>query len=291
MYDLALSVAACLRAGTDVDVAWLADPGGLPADPTDAVALTPGGGRIGSLLGGALDGQLAELAGRALGSGRLVSLSVSDVDALVAGLPGGGQVRCLVVPARELPADLWDALLARRPVWLSTRVDGDRVLGTELGEPDADTPSDSVEGTTVTTLTTVLRPVPTLLVVGTGEIAEALAVAATPLGWRVELTNDPATATGTVARLSPLDALVVAAHDLELAGTVLAAALGSDAGYVGAVGGRRMQAARADWLAYRGHTDRGRIHAPAGLDIGADAPAEVAIAILAEALAVLRRSP
>ena len=78
---------------------------------------------------------------------------------------------------------------------------------------------------------------------------------------------------------------MVAAHDLELAGSALAAALETDVGYIGALGGRRMQQNRADWLAYRGITELDRIHGPAGLDIGAETPAQIAVAIVAEALA------
>ena len=48
-------------------------------------------------------------------------------------------------------------------------------------------------------------------------------------------------------------------------------------------GSRRTQQARADWLAYRGVTDLDRVHGPAGLDIGATTPPEIAVSILAEA--------
>jgi xanthine dehydrogenase accessory factor len=94
------------------------------------------------------------------------------------------------------------------------------------------------------------------------------------------------TATGVIAGLAVLDKLVVISHDHEFAGRALAAALSSDVGYIGALGSRRTQQSRADWLAYRGITDLERIHGPAGLDIGANTPAEIAVSILAEARAV-----
>ena len=80
--------------------------------------------------------------------------------------------------------------------------------------------------------------------------------------------------------------MVIASHDDDVAGPALAAALDSEVGYIGALGARRIQQARADWLAYRDITDLARIHGPAGLDIGADTPAEIALSVLAEAVAV-----
>jgi xanthine dehydrogenase accessory factor len=133
---------------------------------------------------------------------------------------------------------------------------------------------------------TVLWPVPKLVVVGAGAIAEALARAAALLGWQTQTINDVDTATGVIAGLTVLDKLVVISHDHEFAGRALAAALSSDVGYIGALGSRRTQQSRADWLAYRGITDLERIHGPAGLDIGANTPAEIAVSILAEAMAV-----
>jgi xanthine dehydrogenase accessory factor len=78
---------------------------------------------------------------------------------------------------------------------------------------------------------------------------------------------------------------VVLSHDDEIAGPALEAALAGDVGYIGALGSRRTQQSRAQWLADHGVTERDRIHGPAGLDIGANTPAEIAISIVAEALA------
>ena len=62
MYDIALSVSACVRSGTRADVVWMVSP----SASDEAVAFTPGGGRIGSVAGGAFDGFLADVASRKL---------------------------------------------------------------------------------------------------------------------------------------------------------------------------------------------------------------------------------
>jgi xanthine dehydrogenase accessory factor len=297
MYEIALSVAACLRASTRVDVAWVVETRGFSSrDHSEALAITPGGGRIGVLLSGSANDQLGELSAQASG-GRLVDLHVGDIDALAAGLSCGGDARCLLVPATALPTELWERLRNREPVCLVTRLEGDRVVGTELFTSDtiSDAPEDvsaqfgrGVSDTLVTpeTVVTVLWPVPKLVVVGAGAVADALAAAAALLGWHTQTLTDLSSATGVIAELAVLDKVVVISHDHDLAGPALATALSSDAGYIGALGSRRTQQARADWLAGRGITDLDRLHGPAGLDIGASSPAEIAVSILAEALAV-----
>jgi xanthine dehydrogenase accessory factor len=297
VYRIALSAAACLRAGTRVDVAWVVETDGLDdRDRADALAITPGGGRVGSLLSGALDDQLSDLASRGSARGRLIDLPIGDVDALVAGLPLGCSARCLVVPAARLPAELWELLTAREPVCLVTRIEGDEVLDTALfdsetiaaaGELVAQLFERRLSDTVLTeqTVVTVLWPVTQLVIVGAGAVADALGKGAALLGWQTQIINDVGTATGLIAGLGAPDKLVVASHDVEVAGPALAAALSGDVGYIGALGARRMQQARADWLAYRDITDLDRIHGPAGLDIGAETPAEIALSILAEAVA------
>jgi xanthine dehydrogenase accessory factor len=296
MYGIALTVASCLRSGTRADVAWLVGTEGLEvSDWSEAVVYTPGGGRIGEIAGGALDGQLADLAGRRE-RGRLVDLEVTEIDALIAGLPAPGSARCLLVPADTLPAEIWVMAEARESFCLVSVIEGDEVVASELhtGETVADageaaanffaagrTGSIFVDDSVVS----VFRALPQLVVVGDTPIAEALSALGSRIGWKTRVVTDVDSATGVIATLSPLDKVVVTGHDLELAGSALKAALDSRAGYIGAVGARHMQETRAEWLAYRGVTDLDRVHGPAGLDIGSETPGEIAVSILAEAIA------
>jgi xanthine dehydrogenase accessory factor len=133
---------------------------------------------------------------------------------------------------------------------------------------------------------TVLWPIPSMLIVGTGGIADALVAMADLLGWRARVVDEVSAANGIVARLASIDKLVVLSHDDDVAGPVLEAALAGPVGYIGALGSRRTQQSRADWLAYRGITDLSRIHGPAGLDIGARSAAEIAVSIVAQAVAL-----
>ena len=295
MYEIALSVLACLRADTAVSVAWIVDAEGIdPGDRSAALALTPGGGRVGSLLYGALDSQLAEL-DHGLAGPRLVDVAISEVDAAVAGLPSTGRARCMLVPARDLPSDLWERLVNREALCLVTALDGMDVGATTLytGDSIGHAPDEAqrllaqrTSGAAVepTHLTTVLVPVPKLVIVGRGPVAGALMAATELLGWHVRTTTDTAEATSEIDRLTATDKLVVMGHDLDLVGPSLLTALAADVGYIGALGGRGLQQERAAWLADRGATDLDRIHGPAGLDIGATTPAEIAVSILAEAL-------
>ena len=93
----------------------------------------------------------------------------------------------------------------------------------------------------------------------------------------------------TIDRFTALAAL---SHVPDIDDEALQLALRAGCFYVGSLGSRTSHARRLDRLAAAGfnEADLARIHAPIGLAIGAHSPAEIAVAILAEIIAELRRS-
>ena len=129
-----------------------------------------------------------------------------------------------------------------------------------------------------------------LLIVGGGEVCTALVGIAGALDWDAQVVDSLPAAEAALAALGPDDAAVVLSHHDGLDGPALAAALKSSAGYLGAMGSRRTQQRRREWLLAHGVDEAAQsaIRGPAGLDIGADAPAEIAVSIVAEIVAVRR---
>ena len=126
-----------------------------------------------------------------------------------------------------------------------------------------------------------------LLVVGEGPVAGALVPMAELLGWRATVAT---TLPDVRSALRSARAVVVTSHDDELDSPAIAAALEAQVAYLGAMGSRARQGRRREWLLANGVAeDRlAEVHGPAGLDIGADSPAEIALSILAELVATLR---
>ncbi len=150
-------------------------------------------------------------------------------------------------------------------------------------------------------------PPPRLAIVGATPIAQELCHLASQLGYRVTIV-DPREAFVRAARFPDAEhvipewpeeglekvgldrylSVVVLTHDEKLDVPALAAALRAGSLYVGLLGGRRTQRLRRDALAELGFApeDVERIRGPVGLDIGADTPAEIALSILAQMIAV-----
>jgi len=153
----------------------------------------------------------------------------------------------------------------------------------------------------------VAAPPPRLLVIGAVDTAEALCGMARGLGWhtivadararfatqeRIPSAHDLLVAwpDDALAQVAPdhATAIVVLTHDDKFDLPAITGALETDAFYIGALGSRRNQARRRERLVEEGvsESDLDRVSGPCGLDLGAGSPAETALSILAEILAV-----
>jgi xanthine dehydrogenase accessory factor len=148
-----------------------------------------------------------------------------------------------------------------------------------------------------------------MVVIGAVHISQALAPMARQLDLDVTII-DPRTAFATPERfpnvpvlvewpdaalprlgLDRYTALLALTHDPKIDDPALTAALRAECFYIGALGSKKTHARRVERLMQAGfaETDLARIHAPIGLDIGAVSPAEIAVSILAEVVASLRK--
>jgi len=154
-----------------------------------------------------------------------------------------------------------------------------------------------------------LVPPPRLLLFGAGPIGEAVCAVAAIAGFVVEV-GDPRPAFVAADRFPaassvrcgwPAEVLAAAGvdgnsyvvsvlHEARFEDELLPGVLRSPARYVGALGSRHTHQARLTRLEAAGFTDLdlARIRAPIGLSIGAMTPEEIAVAILAEMIAVRR---
>lgn len=246
---------------------------------------------------GVFAGALADIASRQLPFATVNMLVVGPAEALSSGLEVGASARVVIAPAELVPLNAWQAFLDKSPVVLCCRIESAviREIVAYTAEDIATAPAEVAEvygrgnGAVLESeaeLICMFAPRTRLLVAGSGPIAEALGDVAGKLGWDIVIETAPANFAGVTATLSSMDCVVVMGHDVEFSSRCLQAALESPAAYIGALGSRKMQQSRADWLAFRDVTDLSRVHGPAGFDIGASQPYEIAVSILAEALAV-----
>ena len=82
--------------------------------------------------------------------------------------------------------------------------------------------------------------------------------------------------------------IVILTHDPKLDDPALQLSLGSEAGYIGALGSRRTNKKRVERLRKAGMTEAqiSRLHAPVGLPLGGRSPGEIAVSVMAEIVKV-----
>ncbi len=275
-----------------------------------------GDGRIeGSVSGGCVEGAVIVEAIEAIedGAHRLLEFGVSDDDAFAVGLACGGTIKVLVEPiGGALPeavlAELVQARTTRAALAYEVNLQsGARRLTTAY--PDRLRMDRSGMEEDGQTFVAVHNPPLRLIVVGAVHIAQALVPMARIAGYD-PVVIDPREAFASQARfpdttlmhdwpdeavaalgLDARTALVLLTHDPKIDDPALEAALGADVFYIGALGSTRTHAKRVERMTAAGFTPEqiARIHGPIGLDIGAASPAEIAVAVLAQITAVLRR--
>jgi xanthine dehydrogenase accessory factor len=288
-----------------VESAW----GSAPRRPGSHLAVRADGAFTGSVSGGCVEGDVIIEAQALLAQGsgqRLLEYGVADETAWQVGLACGGRIsiRLQRLAADGYPPALVARLTEAARIGHSETVLTDPETGQSRASSAQETPPENL-------LSRDWPPPRRLAIIGAVHIAQALVPLAHGLGIAPTII-DPRTLFATEDRFAGLvldrrwpdealadwapnaaSAVVALTHDPKLDDAALAAALASPAFYVAALGSRKNHAKRLERLAALGIADNdlARIHGPAGLAIGAQGPAEIALSIAAQLTAVWHRAP
>jgi xanthine dehydrogenase accessory factor len=277
--------------------------GSAPRPPGALLALRDDGQMVGSVSGGCVEDDLIERVrhGERVALPSLLNYGATREEAARFGLPCGGTLRLLQEPLADTA---WiDELLQRcaRHELVARRLDLDsgqvRLEAASRGEAFA------FDGRTLRSL---FGPRWRLVIVGAGQLSRALARIALMLDFEV-VCCDPRQGDhpdwdvpgAQFSREMPDDlvrrleidahcAVAALTHDPKLDDLALLEALKSPAFYVGALGSRANTARRRERLALfdLSREEIARLHGPVGLDLGGRTPAEIALSIAAEMVAV-----
>ena len=302
---------AWLDAGHRVTLVTVAETWGSAPRPPGAWALVRDDGvLVGSVSGGCIEDDLVQRMrdGKLINQpAEIVTYGVTRDEAARFGLPCGGTLRLVIESAPD--ASQMRQLLQRISAGQLTARQLDLASGrTTL----ADASSQDTLQWDGQRLTTIHGPPLRLLIIGAGQISGYLASMAQALdyavtvcdpreeyraAWQVanvalsaEMPDDAVLALNADART----AIVALTHDPKLDDMALLEALKSPAFYVGALGSRANTVKRKQRL--QEHFDLSqdeldRLHGPVGLRIGSRTPPEIAVAILAEMIAVRHGVP
>ena len=281
----------------------------------------------GCVEGAVVDGGLDVIAD---GAPRMLEFGVADETAWRVGLSCGGRIKVYVEKARLMRLDVLKAMNAARRDAPRRRDPGHpnfrRRSAVRRGRGGRRRSARRAEleaalrigqkrrrsiGQDEEYFLTVQAPAPRLVLVGAVHICQALAPIARIAGLDVSII-DPRTAFATPERFP--DTPVIAKWPDEALDRRAARplhrdlpadprpedrrpradrALNAECFYIGALGSRKTHAKRLERMRAKGFDEAAlaRIHAPIGLDIGAVSPAEIAVSIIGEIVAALRKKP
>lgn len=300
-----------------VALATLISASGSSSKKIGAKMIVGQSGRIigGVTIGGCVDAQVIEAADAIVAEGgrRLLSISLDDDEAWEIGLTCGGTLEVLITRVEPGSHDDPTAVAHRRALDLLETGDA-AVIVTPIDTtaspytmPADVFDAESLDSAGGRVFVDRIAPPVTLLIVGAGQIAMPLTRMARELEMRSVIidgreryaTRDrfpdaddirvgmPSEIVAEV-ELNRRVAVVLLAHDYKYELPVLRHVLRQPAGYIGLLGSRKRGAAIRRILGDEGYTadELARIHSPIGLDLGGKASADVALAILAEIVAV-----
>ena len=282
--------------GEPLALATVVSTWGSAPRPRGSHMLVHADGRFeGSVSGGCVESDILQTAAEVIAGApfQVRRYGVADAAAWEVGLPCGGEIAVMVQPvsAEGFDPELFDRIADAREQGDSLAVHTDLDTG-----HSSERPLETGE-----VFINRYDPPRRLLIVGAVQIAQSLAALARTLGIEVVVidprarflteerfpgvTLDDRWPDEAVAayRPGPATAVVTLSHDIKIDDPALIAALGSEAGYVGALGSRRSHAARRERLAAAGLSAEtiDRVDGPVGIDIGAIGPSEIALSIAA----------
>jgi xanthine dehydrogenase accessory factor len=308
MRDVLEDARRLIDSGERVAVAMVVDSKRSAPRPLGSrLLVTESGEMRGSVSGGCVESDVVLRAQEVLASGepRLVPYGITDDDAFDVGLPCGGEIEIFIqVLDPEEVARIEAAVRDHERLSVTTTLSGADAGAKTYGEGE---PHSTARRTAPETFVEHFAPAPVMLVFGAVDTAQALCRMARQVGFRT-VVSDARTKFATPERLPDADEIVVGwpamaydrytpdeatyvvvlTHDARFDEPALGPALRSSAPYIGALGSRRAQEKRRTRLLNAGYSESeiDRISGPLGLDIGAVTPAETAVSILAEVLAV-----
>ena len=271
--------------------------GSSPRQPGSMMLIREDGHLVGSVSGGCVEGAVIVGSKQIMKENKtdLMEFGVADEDAWSVGLSCGGKISVFVCPRNRIEDGLFQKLCNVRKSRESTILECDIEKGSISIVNGKTTDRENVFNIKVTAK-------PRVFIVGAVHISQHLIPMAKEVGFDVVLI-DPRSHFGTSERfpgikvsndwpdealkkikLSNTDCLVTLTHDPKIDDPALQVALGSPVFSICCLGSKKTHAARKNRLLNSGITEQQfkRIHGPAGLEINAKTPAEIAISILAE---------
>ena len=296
--------------------------GSAPRDPGAALAVSSRREIAGGVTGGCVEPAVIREANEVLNGsrGKLVHYGLDDEDGFDVGLTCGGKIAVAVYALDpELVPPIAEAVRSDRPIAVTLSLGEERFGEQAIFAPESsngDALSASARSLLEIGESAILEsdlgekvfvesfaPRANLYLFGASDHVSALVPLGKQLGYRVtvcdprkvfltrerfpdadELSDDWPDEFLARAPIDPRTAICLMTHDLKFDVPALQLALGSNAGFIGAIGSEKTRADRTARLREAGVEDAAlaRLHAPIGLQIGARTPEEVAVTIAAQ---------